>query len=95
MIFTSIDVRPITKDRIHFLDPKIDAPVRKQLDQIGCEVFREFGLATLTRMDIRADDAGDLFILEAQSRAGSQAREGRRNELDRSRLPEANVATTT
>ena len=92
MIFTSMDVRPITKDRIHFLDTKIDAPVRKQLHQIGCEVFREFNLSTLTRIDIRADDAGNLFILEANPKPDLKRGKDGVTSLIEAGLPEANMS---
>ena len=87
-----MDVRPIAKDRIHFLDPKIDAPVRKQLHQIGCEVFREFNLSTLTRIDIRADDAGNLFILEANPKPDLKRGKDGVTSLIEAGLPEANMS---
>jgi D-alanine-D-alanine ligase len=91
MIFTSMDVRPITRDRIHFLDPNIDAAVRKQLHQIGCEVFREFNLSTLTRIDIRADDAGNMFILEANPKPDLKRGHNGVTSLIEAGLPEANM----
>ena len=91
MIFTSMDVRPITRDRINFLDPNSDAPVRKQLHQIGCEVFREFNLSTLTRIDIRADDAGNMFILEANPKPDLKRGHNGVTSLIEAGLPEANM----
>jgi D-alanine-D-alanine ligase len=64
-IFTSMDVKPITGERIRYLDPVADSIVREKLYQIGCDVFREFNLSTLVRIDLRADEEGNMFILEA------------------------------
>lgn len=63
-IFTSMDVRPITRDRVRVLGPP-DGPVYEQLAQLAAAVYRDFQLRTLVRLDVRADRHGRLFILEA------------------------------
>jgi D-alanine-D-alanine ligase len=64
-IFTSMDVRPITTGRVRLLDRTSEAAVVEPLHEIARDVFVEFGLETLIRLDIRANDAGELFVLEA------------------------------
>lgn len=64
-IFTSMDVRPITKDRFRVLEPSRDGEVIEKLRQLACDVFLEFNLNSLVRMDVRCDENGVLNILEA------------------------------
>jgi D-alanine-D-alanine ligase len=64
-IFTSMDVRPITAERYRFLDPDTDATLLAQARDIANQVFLEFNLGSLVRIDLRADETGRLFILEA------------------------------
>jgi D-alanine-D-alanine ligase len=64
-IFTSMDVRPITAARYRFLDPSAEAKLLQQARDIANQVFLEFNLGSLVRIDLRADDTGSLFILEA------------------------------
>jgi len=64
-IFTSMDVRPITAERYRFLDPSADAGLLEQALDIANQVFLEFNLGSLVRLDLRADETGKLFILEA------------------------------
>ena len=64
-IFTSMDVRPITEDRFRPVDPRTDSGVFKRLHQIARDVFLELDLGSVVRLDLRADAAGDLYILEA------------------------------
>jgi len=63
-IFTSMDVRPITKDRFRSLDQR-DAKLVERMRGLACHVFREFNLSSLIRIDLRADEDGKLCILEA------------------------------
>lgn len=64
-IFTSMDQRPITIDRVRLLTPEADQPVHDQLHALGRTVFEELDLETLIRLDVRADAAGRLYVLEA------------------------------
>jgi D-alanine-D-alanine ligase len=64
-IFTSMDVKAITNERFRALDKKTDAHELAQLHRIAREVFLEFNLCSLIRLDVRADEKGDLYILEA------------------------------
>lgn len=63
-IFTSMDVRPITQDRTRLLGPE-DGLVYEELVRLARRVHSEFQLRALVRLDIRADESGRLFILEA------------------------------
>jgi D-alanine-D-alanine ligase len=64
-VFTSMDVRPITSGRVRLLDRTEEPALVESLHEIAQDVFMEFGLESLIRLDIRADDAGELFVLEA------------------------------
>jgi len=64
-IFTSMDVRPITPDRIRHLDPVGDATELGQLRGIARDVFRDLNLEALIRLDLRVDAEGRMLVLEA------------------------------
>jgi D-alanine-D-alanine ligase len=64
-IFTSMDTKPITQDRFKKLDPVKDGALLERMRVLACEVFREFNLSSLIRLDIRCDEMGELYILEA------------------------------
>ena len=72
-IFTSMDIKPITRSRIKPLDPESDAAVIESLEDLAREVFVELGLETLVRLDVRADAAGNLSILEANPKPDLKA----------------------
>lgn len=72
-IFTSMDVKPITADRIRALDAKTEAAEIARLETLAREVFVELNLETLVRLDVRADEAGDLTILEANPKPDLKA----------------------
>lgn len=63
-IFTSMDEKPITTERVRTLDPVKDAAEINRLHGLAREVFIEFGLETLVRIDVRADAGGRMCILE-------------------------------
>jgi D-alanine-D-alanine ligase len=64
-IFTSMDVRPITGERCRPLRATEDAAVAAALHELARSVFLEFNLGSIIRLDVRADEAGNLYILEA------------------------------
>ena len=80
-IFTSMDVRPITVDRIRALDPEADSDVRQQLKELATEVFCELGLETLVRLDVRADQDGKMYVLEANPKPDLKAPKGNKTSL--------------
>jgi D-alanine-D-alanine ligase len=64
MIFTSMDSRPITTSRFKDVDPN-ESELWMNIHKLAREVFLEFNLGTLIRIDLRADENGKLHILEA------------------------------
>jgi D-alanine-D-alanine ligase-like ATP-grasp enzyme len=67
-VFTSMDVKAITGDRVRALDAtpgSADAAVANQLFSLARAVYEDLSLTALVRLDIRADDKGRLHILEA------------------------------
>jgi D-alanine-D-alanine ligase len=64
-IFTSMDQRPITEDRLKVLDPNADAKLLEDMRRLAHETYLEFNLCSLIRLDLRSDENGKLFILEA------------------------------
>jgi D-alanine-D-alanine ligase len=64
-IFTSMDIKPITGDRFKEVDQALEPRIFKTLHQIARDVYLEFDLRSLVRIDVRSDDNGDLYVLEA------------------------------
>lgn len=62
-IFTSMDVKPITRARLRIV-PQAD-PVRDELAQLARAVYGGVNLGALVRLDVRADAAGRCYVLEA------------------------------
>jgi D-alanine-D-alanine ligase len=75
-IFTSMDVRPITQDRFRPLDQDEDSPVVSELRRLARDVYLEFNLSTLVRLDVRSDEQGQLFVLEANPKPDLKAPTG-------------------
>ena len=80
-IFTSMDQRPITNDRVRLLHPTADATLFEQLSSLATKVYRELGIETLVRLDIRADRDGRLYVLEANPKPDLKAPEGEQTSL--------------
>ena len=72
-IFTSMDKRPITNDRIRLLDPTDDAVIMKRLHNLARSVVTELDINTLVRLDVREDNEGHLFILESNPKPDLKA----------------------
>jgi D-alanine-D-alanine ligase len=64
LIFTSMDSQPITESRFKAVSP-LEAPLWAEMHRIARDVFLEFNLGSLIRLDLRADETGKLHILEA------------------------------
>jgi D-alanine-D-alanine ligase len=64
-IFTSMDTEPITAARIRTLDALGDAALRAQLHDLARDIYLEFNLSSIVRLDVRADGAGRINVLEA------------------------------
>jgi D-alanine-D-alanine ligase len=65
LIFTSMDIKPITADRFKDVDPQREPELWMNIHDLAREVFLEFNLGSLIRIDLRADENGQLHILEA------------------------------
>lgn len=72
-IFTSMDLKPISGDRARLLDPVAEAGIRNDLTEIALTVWRQMGVETLVRLDIRADHKGVLHVLEANPKPDLKA----------------------
>ena len=64
LIFTSMDKKAITQDRIRVINEQ-EQGLKEDLLQLARRVYQEFNLNHLIRLDIRADAQGELHILEA------------------------------
>jgi D-alanine-D-alanine ligase len=64
LIFTSMDSKPITTSRFKDVD-SLETELWENIHQLAREVFLEFNLGSLIRLDLRADESGKLHILEA------------------------------
>ena len=64
-VFTSMDHRPITTDRVRCLDRESETDLYEKLTDMARHIYEEFEIETLIRLDVRADDKGDLYVLEA------------------------------
>jgi D-alanine-D-alanine ligase len=64
-IFTSMDKRPITEDRLKVVDPRRDAKLLHDMQRLAYETYLELNLCSLIRLDLRADANGKLYVLEA------------------------------
>jgi len=65
LIFTSMDVRPITGARFKDVDAAREPQIYAALRRLAREVYLEFNLGSLIRLDVRCDERGQLYILEA------------------------------
>ncbi len=64
-IFTSMDLRPITSERVRRLDPVSDARHLSTLQILARKIYRELNLEALIRLDVRIDSEGVLEVLES------------------------------
>jgi D-alanine-D-alanine ligase len=76
-IFTSMDVSPITGDRIQMLSYDRDATQIAELRALATQVYVELDLQTLIRLDLRADANGVMHILEANPKPDLKAPHGK------------------
>ena len=72
-IFTSMDKRPITNDRIRLLDPVDDLGIMKRLHNLARSVVTELDINSLIRLDVREDENGHLFVLESNPKPDLKA----------------------
>jgi D-alanine-D-alanine ligase len=72
-IFTSMDKRPITQDRTKSLDRRRDAKLLDDMGRLARQTYLEFDLGSVIRLDLRADEEGKLYILEANPKPDLKA----------------------
>ncbi len=72
-VFTSMDISPITNDRVRMLGGPGDAQTTADLQDLAKDVFIELGLEALVRLDVRADSEGKLHVLEANPKPDLKA----------------------
>ncbi len=80
-VFTSMDHRPITMDRVRPVDRAVETELHDKLLDVGSQIYREFEIETLIRLDVRADDRGDLYVLEANPKPDLAAPVGNRTSI--------------
>lgn len=74
-IFTSMDKKPITGDRVRAMDAVREGDVIAELDNLAQMTFEQLDLETLIRLDVREDENGKLYILEANPKPDLKAPE--------------------
>jgi hypothetical protein len=62
-IFTSMDVKAITTDRVRVLDPLEESALFNRLAALGTATYASLNIGSLIRLDIRADSNGELYVL--------------------------------
>ena len=58
-------IKPITAARFKHIDQSLEPDLWANIHRLARDVFLEFNLGSLIRIDVRADENGDLHILEA------------------------------
>ena len=61
-VFTSMDIKPITRKRVELVE---NYQISNTLSKISQDVFSNLNLGSLVRLDLRADDQGKIYVLEA------------------------------
>lgn len=91
LIFTSMDSRPITASRFKEVNP-LERRLWDDLHRLAREVYLEFNLGSLIRLDIRADEDGNLYILEANPKPDLKAMSGGVTSLVSAGLSQTNLS---
>lgn len=64
-IFTSMDVKKISNDRLMLLNPTFDTDAWNKMAVATKRIFSELNLSAGIRVDFRADEDGNIHVLEA------------------------------
>jgi len=91
-IFTSMDTKPITPDRVRVLDGDSGSDVAERLAGLATGIYKNFFLETLVRIDIRVDAGGDLVILETNPKPDLKKPDDKVTNLTCMGLPEQNMS---
>jgi D-alanine-D-alanine ligase len=65
VIFTSMDIRPITMQRLRVLDPREDAALIAALREVARSVYVELDLESIIRLDLRKGADDQIYVIEA------------------------------
>lgn len=80
-IFTSMDQRPITVDRLRPLSPSVDRAAIDKLRALAQGIYSNFDIETLIRLDVRGDHDGNFYVLEANPKPDLAAPAGNQTSL--------------
>ncbi|UCH72781.1 MAG: hypothetical protein JSU82_10370 [Rhodospirillales bacterium] len=86
-IFTSMDISPITMDRLRLLGPENDSDTFKKIVEISRTVYDDFDIDTLIRLDLRMDEHGEINILEVNPKPDIKKPSGETTSIVCSGLP--------
>jgi D-alanine-D-alanine ligase len=75
-VFTSMDTKKITANRTRLIDYVKESKIKDDLNNIASKIYKGLNLSTLVRVDIRADEKGDLYVLEANPKPDLKMPEG-------------------
>ena len=64
-IFTSMDLKKISNDRLSLLNPTFDTEAWSRMAVATRRIFSELNLSAGIRVDFRADEHGNIHVLEA------------------------------
>lgn len=64
LIFTSMDKKTITADRGKLIGPE-EPQLKQELIELAQKIYWEFSLNSLVRIDVRCDEHGEFYVLEA------------------------------
>lgn len=65
VIFASMDIRPITMQRLRVLDAQQDAVMIADLRDVARSVYVELDLESIIRLDVRKGTDGQIYVIEA------------------------------
>jgi D-alanine-D-alanine ligase len=80
-IFTSMDISPITMDRLRVLGPEDDFDTFKKIVEAARTIFEELDIDTLIRLDLRMDAKGELNILEVNPKPDIKKPSGQKTSI--------------
>ena len=80
-IFTSMDVRPITTDRLRLLGPDYEPDTLKVIENIARDIFTELDIETLIRLDLRMNAKDEINVLEVNPKPDLEKPRGKNTSI--------------
>ena len=80
-IFTSMDVKPISTDRVKVLRSDDDAEIVSRLEEIALSTFINLNIETLIRLDLRMSEDGEIYVLEANPKPDLKKPDGKKTSI--------------